>query len=134
MLQEHITSLPLFQIVSIPASIATTGIRSDAPYEHAQYQGWIIGVEYRCIIHPYGAIGLVHFTRLCNWRASEASETLSGVTQSRFRYIWQASEASETLSGVYKFELVRYVYIYIYIYIYMYGGTYVIIVAHAMHT
>ena len=43
---------------------------------------------------------------------------------------WRASEASETLSGVYKFELVRYVYIYIY----MYGGTYVIIVAHAMHT
>ena len=25
---------------------------------------------------------------LCNWRASEASETLSGVTQSRFRYIY----------------------------------------------
>ena len=32
---------------------------------------------------------------------------------------WRASEASETLSGVYKFELVRYVYIYIYIYICM---------------
>ena len=31
--------------------------------------------------------------------------------------IWRASEASETLSGVYKFELVRYVYIYIYIFI-----------------
>ena len=30
-------------------------------------------------------------------------------------YSWRASEASETLSGVYKFELVRYVYIYIYI-------------------
>ena len=30
-------------------------------------------------------------------------------------YNWRASEASETLSGVYKFELVRYVYIYIYI-------------------
>ena len=30
---------------------------------------------------------------------------------------WRASEASETLSGVYKFELVRYIYIYIYIYI-----------------
>ena len=40
----------------------------------------------------------------------------------------RASEASETLSGVYKFELVRYVYIY------MYGGTYAIIVAHAMYT
>ena len=32
---------------------------------------------------------------------------------------WRASEASETLSGVYKFELVRYVYIYICIYIYV---------------
>ena len=31
------------------------------------------------------------------------------------RRCWRASEASETLSGVYKFELVRYVYIYIYI-------------------
>ena len=39
--------LPLFQQVSIPASIATTSNRSDAPYEHARYQGWIIGVEYR---------------------------------------------------------------------------------------
>ena len=26
-------------------------------------------------------------------------------------YNWRASEASETLSGVYKFELVRYIYI-----------------------
>ena len=43
---------------------------------------------------------------------------------------WRASEASETLSGVYKFELVRYIYIYIY----MYGGTYAILVAHATHT
>ena len=48
--------LPLFQLVSKPALISTTGIRSDATYEHAQYQGWIIGVEYRYIIHPYGAI------------------------------------------------------------------------------
>ena len=39
---------------------------------------------------------------------------------------WRASEASETLSGVYKFELVRYIY--------MYGGMYAIIVAHATHT
>ena len=45
-------------------------------------------------------------------------------------YYWRASEASETLSGVYKFELVRYIYMYIY----MYGGTYAIIVAHATHT
>ena len=39
--------LPLFQLVSIPASIATTGIRNDTPYKQAQYQEWIIGVEYR---------------------------------------------------------------------------------------
>ena len=76
----------------MPTSIAITGIRSDALYEHTQYQGWNIGVEYRKIIHPYGSIWLVHFMCLCNWRASEASETLS---------------------GVYKFELVRYIYIYI---------------------
>ena len=38
---------------------------------------------------------------------------------------WRASEASETLSGVYKFELVRYVYIYICIYIYIYVWRYV---------
>ena len=44
-----------------------------------------------------------------------------------YKYInWRASEASETLSGVYKFELMRYIY--------MYGGTYAIIVAHTMHT
>ena len=41
---------------------------------------------------------------------------------------WRASEASETLSGVYKFELVRYMCIY------MYGRMCAIIVAHAMHT
>ena len=32
---------------------------------------------------------------------------------------WRASEASETLSGVYKFELVRYIYIYIYVWRYV---------------
>ena len=30
--------LPLLQLVSIPTSIITTGISSDALYEHAQYQ------------------------------------------------------------------------------------------------
>ena len=35
-------------------------------------------------------------------------------------YNWRASEASETLSGVYKFELVRYMCIYIYIYVWRY--------------
>ena len=34
-------------------------------------------------------------------------------------YSWRASEASETLSGVYKFELVRYIYIYIYVWRYV---------------
>ena len=33
---------------------------------------------------------------------------------------WRASEASETLSGVYKFELVWYVYIYIYVCVWRY--------------
>ena len=40
------------------------------------------------------------------WRASEASETLSG--KSEIYFYWRAREARETLSGVYKFELVRY--------------------------
>ena len=30
---------------------------------------------------------------------------------------WRASKASETLSGVYKFELVRYIYIYVWRYV-----------------
>ena len=58
-----------------------------------------------------------------NWRASEASETLSGVTQSRFRYIYLlASERSErdTLSRSSMENAIR---IYIYIYIYIYIGT-----------
>ena len=50
------------------------------------------------------------------WRASEASETLSGVTQSRFRYIWRASEASETLLVVVQWKT-RFVYTYIYVYV-----------------
>ena len=44
-------------------------------------------------------------------------------------FYWRASEASETLSGVYKFELVQCIYIYIY----TYGGMYAIIVVHATH-
>ena len=32
-----------------------------------------------------------------------------------YGFNWRASEASETLSGVYKFELMRYIYIYIYL-------------------
>ena len=39
--------LPLFKLISIPASIDTTGTCSDAPCEHAQFQWWNIGVEYR---------------------------------------------------------------------------------------
>ena len=41
-------------------------IRSDVPIDHAQYQGWNIGVEHRNIFHPYELIWLVRFTRLCN--------------------------------------------------------------------
>ncbi len=44
---------------------------------------------------------------VCNvhyWRASVASETLTGVTQSKigdvYLFIWRASEASETVLGV----------------------------------
>ena len=33
------------------------------------------------------------------------------------KYYWRASEASETLSGVYKFVLVRYIYIYVWRYV-----------------
>ena len=31
-------------------------IRSDVPIDHAQYQGWNIGVEFLYIFHPYGPI------------------------------------------------------------------------------
>ena len=41
-------------------------IRSDVPIDHAQNQGWNIGVEHRNIFHPYKPIWLVRFTRLCN--------------------------------------------------------------------
>ena len=47
------------------------------------------------------------------WRASEACETLSWVTQSRFRYIyWRASEASKTLTGLNNGNR-RYIYVYV---------------------
>ena len=35
------------------------------------------------------------------------------------RYYWRASEVSETLSGMYKFELMQYVYIYMYVWRYV---------------
>ena len=56
---------------------------------------------------------------ICSLKKNSAAKKL---------YYWRASEASETLSGVYKFELVQYMCIY------MYGGMYAIIVAHATHT
>ncbi len=38
---------------------------------------------------------------ICYWRASVASETLTGVTQSKIGDVcWRASEASETVLGV----------------------------------
>ena len=45
-----------------------------------------------------------------------ATSQLSGITLvpavfTPYTHDWRASEASETLSGVYKFELVRYIYI-----------------------
>ncbi len=56
------------------------------------------------------------------WRASVASETLSGVTQSRFRYNWRASVASETLTGVTQSKIgdvSLFIYLFIYLYICM---------------
>ena len=42
----HSEGLTIYILISLfhncAASIATTGIRSDAPAEHAQYQGWNI--------------------------------------------------------------------------------------------
>ena len=47
------------------------------------------------------------------------SETLSVVTNGNRRYInWRASEASETLSGVTQSRF-RYIYLFIYLFIYM---------------
>ncbi len=51
------------------------------------------------------------------WRASVASETLTGVTQSKIGDVylfiyWRASEASETLSGVTQSRF-RYIYLFI---------------------
>ncbi len=44
----------------------------------------------------------ISYTRTTfNWRASVASETLTGVTQSKIGDVyWRASEASETVLGV----------------------------------
>ncbi len=54
------------------------------------------------------------------WRASEASETLSGVTQSRFRYIYLlASERSERDTYRGKNEKIGDVCLFVY----MYGRT-----------
>ena len=55
---------------------------------------------------------------------------MTSIISTQYMDYWRASEASETLSGVYKFELVRYIYMCMY----MYGGTYAIVVAHATHT
>ncbi len=58
--------------------------------------------------------------------ASERSErdTIRG-TQSRFRYNWRASVASETLTGVTQIE--NRGYLFIYLFVYMFGRTYVIL-------
>ena len=69
-------------------------------YEHMTSKYLITSLLGEISLASYG-----YSTRVCgtraNWRASEASETLSGVTQSRFRYIyWRASEARETLIGL----------------------------------
>ncbi len=64
------------------------------------------------------------------WRASVASETLTGVTQSKIGdvslFIWRASVASETLTGVTQSKIGD-VCLFIYLFIYIYGRTYVIL-------
>ena len=57
----------------------------------------------------------VHSQRLCSNVNISARELARPTALFERITSWRASEASETLSGVYKFELVRYVYIYIYI-------------------
>ena len=51
-----------------------------------------------------------------DWNEDEKAEKILRVVEGLEGEVsdWRASEASETLSGVYKFELVRYIYIYIY--------------------
>ncbi len=59
-----------------------------------------------------------------NWRASVASETLTGVTQSKIGDVyWRASVASETLTGV----KMKKSGMFIYLFVYMFGRTYVIL-------
>ncbi len=53
-----------------------------------------------------------------NWRASVASETLTGVTQSGMFVYWRASVASETLTGVTQSKIGD-VCLFIYLFIYM---------------
>ena len=98
--------LPLFQLVSTPASIVTTGIHSDAHNEHAQYQGWIIGVEYRYIFHP---MERSDWFILCAYVISERVKRASLVM-----FVFNRD-----------FRYVR-IYIYIYVHIYWpYGNPYV---------
>ena len=59
-------------------------ILSDVPIDHAQYQGWNIGVEHRNIFHPYEPIWLVRFTRLC--KLGERSEPHTGVFNRDFSW------------------------------------------------
>ncbi len=58
-----------------------------------------------------------------NWRASVASETLTGVTQSKIGDVyWRASVASETLTGVTQSKIGD-----VCLFVYIYGRTYVIL-------
>ncbi len=67
-------------------------------------------------------------TSIHYWGASVASETLTGVTQSKIGdvslFIWRASVASETLTGVTQSKIGD-VYLFIYLFVYMFGRTYV---------
>ncbi len=74
--------------------------------------------------------GLKFPKQLPYWQASEASETLSGVTQ--LNIYWRASVASETLTGVTQLRF-RYIYLFIYLFIYLsvYGVRETSVFAHA---
>ncbi len=60
----------------------------------------------------------MHECIIVNWRASIASETLTGVTQSKIGDVyWRASVASETLTGVKMKKSGMFVCIYVWTYV-----------------
>ncbi len=66
------------------------------------------------------------FERTTSYSASERSELTLSRVQLRFLYYWRASVASETLTGVTQSKIGD-VYLFIYLFVYMYGRMYVIL-------